>query len=275
MTSLTAPTAPDEPLIDPREFQRLSVHLLLIDQRKQRECDPEKVAKIANEFDWCRFEAITVSRSKERSMYDVVEGQHRVLAARQLSWKEIAVPCLILPAKTTDKQQSQIALDIVQGRRGHSAYEQWRLRYNAGHPHEIFATTVLEKHGLRVGKAPSAMSIGAVATVRRIVHGGGFSPELGSELLDKTLAVITTAFPTHDHESNVSRWDRYLMLAVSTIIVRWPDYESARLARSLRVRPAGPWVNLGQGAEGPSPDAAILSSLTAEYNRGRRRGRFE
>lgn len=261
-----------DPRDDPREFARIAVSRLVIDERKQREIDPEKIAKIANEWDWSRVEALTVCPRPD-GFYDVVEGQHRTAGGRIYGGADLELPCMVLIPETTDKQQSQIALDIVQSRRGHSAYEQWRLRYNAGQPHEIYATTILEKYGLRVGKSPSVKTIGAVATVRRIIHGGQFTPEYGAELLDRTLNVLISAFPTHDHESNTGRWDRFIMLAVSQAVIRWPDVELDRLAQSLRTRPATQWTNLSKGVK-PSPEMAILNGLVTEYNRHRRNGRL-
>lgn len=272
MSALAAP-APGMPP-DPREFRRLPVGDLRIDQRKQREVDPEKVAKIANEWDWERCEAITVAPGRDKGTWDVVEGQHRTLGALQWGGVDVLMPCMVVGPRT-DKEQSEIALGIVQGRRPHSAYEQWRQRYNAGHAHEVFATSVLESFGMRVGKAPSAMTIAAVATVRRIVHGGGFSPEIGAELLRGTLTVLHDAFPTHDHESNVSRWDRSMLLAVAGVIVAYPDVDTRRLASALRIRPAGQWVNLGKGGGSLPPDQAIRAIVLSEYNRGRRTGRLQ
>lgn len=273
MTMVADKTAAIQHRPDPRKFEWIEVRRLVIDQRKQRECDPEKVAKIANEFDWRRFEALTVAASVDET-FTVIEGQHRAMAVRQFG-DELLVPCMVLPGKVDSKAQSQIALDIVQGRRGHSAYETWRLCYAAGHAHEVYATVALDTLGLRVGKAPSAMTIGAVATVRRIVHGGNFSPEYGAELLHTVLKTIIAAFPTHDHQSSVSRWDRYILLAVANIYLRWPDVDTKRLATSLQIRPATQWVNLGKGAAEPSADAAILAAVATEYNRNRRRGRLE
>jgi hypothetical protein len=280
MTTTPTPEKSAAPDGDPREFRWILASRLHVDQRHQRECNPEKVAKIANEFDWLRFEALTVARGEAPKRggaqeYVVVEGQHRALALQQVNLRAEA-PCMVLPGKDVEQQQqSQIAYDIQFGRKGHSAYEQWRLRYNAGHPHEIMATAVMDDLGVRVGKGPSAMTIGAVATVRRIVHGGNFSPEDGAELLRRTLTTIIAAFPTYDHQSNVSRWDRSILLAIAQTWLRWPDLEGPRLARSLQVRPASQWVNLGKGSEMPTPDAAILAQLVNEYNRNRRRGRLQ
>lgn len=268
---MTKPLRAPDPDADPREFRWVPASALIVDQRKQRECDPEKVARIVNEWDWRKFEAITVAESNGR--LEVVEGQHRTLAA-QARHADTLVPCMVIVETLTDREQAQVALDITMGRRGHSAYELWRLRYNAGHEHEIYATTALERHGLRVGRGQSSTTIGAVATVRRIVHGGNFTPEFGAELLDRTIIVLMSAFPTYDHESNVTRWDRYMLLAVANLLLSYPEADGKRLAGVLRVRPAVQWVNLGRGADTPTPDMAIRLAVMAEYNRGKKRGRL-
>lgn len=262
------------PTDDPREFRYVRAGALQIDDRKQREVDAEKIKRIANEWDWRRLETLTVCpRVGEPGRYDIVEGQHRGAAAIIFGGGDMMLPCMVLAPETTFKDQSQIALDIVKGRRGHSAYELWRLRENAGHSHEIFAATSLDKHGVRLGKATSAMTIGAVATISHIVHGGKFQPEFGAELLDGTLTVLMQAYPTYDHESSNSRWDRYMLLAVSGVLFQWPDVDYGRLIRSLRIRPAMQWVSAAKGTKA-APNLLIVSGITAEYNRNLRKGKL-
>ena len=266
---------PQDPDADPRGFARIPVSALEIDERKQREVDPEKAAKIANEWDWARIEALTVVPAARSGIYRVVEGQHRSRGAQIRSAKlghDFALPCMVLSGRTTETEQSQIALDIVQGRRTHSAYEQWQLRLSAEHPHEVYATKVMEIRKIRVGKAPSAMAIGAVATIRRIVHGGSHSPEYGAELLGNTLDLILAAYPTHDPESTTTRWDRWLLLAVSAAMHRFPDLDRDRFVAAMKVRPAIQWVNIGKGSEAQAPDVSILAGIVEGYNKGRRAG---
>jgi len=137
----------------------------------------------------------------------------------------------------------------------------------------VQATEVLTSHGVRLGKAPSAMTIGAVATIRRIVHGGNFPPEYGAHLLTLTIRSLMLAFPTHDHESNVSRWDRDLLLAVSNLIASNPEYNPERLAEKMRIRPAIQWVNMGRQQAAPSWEV-IATGIKTDYNRGLRKGRL-
>lgn len=268
-----APILEPGPGPDPRTFVYLHANQLRVDERKQRDIDPEKVARIQNEWDWNRVEVLTVAPTKKPDVYDITEGQHRGLAAVGLD-PRMLVPCMVLAQGTGDREQAQIALDITTGRRGHSALDRWKLAFNAGHKHEVKATQVLTHHGLRVGKAPSATTISAVATVRRIIHGGQFSPDYGATLLHNVIEIIKTAFPTHDHNSNVSRWDRWMLLAVAFILQNHPDIEQDRLVRSIQARPATQWINFGKGADTPTPDEAIRAGIISEYNRGRRRGRI-
>lgn len=257
---------------DPRQFKMIRAGDLMIDQRVQRETRPESVAVIINEFSWFRFEALTVVQIKP-GVYLVVEGGHRATAVQQMD-PDCKVPCMVLPDDPGEKAQAELGYQITKGRRQDTAYEIWRRCYSSGHPHEIAATAVLDQFNLRVGAAPSAASIGAVATLKRIVHGGGFTPEYGADLLAATLQVITAAFPTHDHQSSVTRWNAHILRAVADLIHRHPDLDRNRLARSLTVRPAVQWVHLGKGAEGQTPHVVIEVALVYEYNRNRKRGRI-
>lgn len=258
---------------DPRLFRYIRADHLRCDQRIQRETSPERVARIVNEFDWSQFECLTVVDANDTT-YVVVEGQHRTLAVQEMN-PAMLVPALIITSHTSIRQQAQIQLNIVKGRSHHSAYEQWRERFNAGHPHEIYATMVMDRHKVRVGQGPSAMTIGAVATIRRIVHGGNFTPEQGGELLDKVLNVVLAAFPTYDRESNVNRWNAAILLAVGGTLAKAPDADQARLAKVLRIRPATQWVNIGKGVAGTPPHVAIQEAMINEYNRNRRSRRIE
>lgn len=264
---------PHEGLVpDPREFQWVPVHALLLDERVQRELEHERVARIANEFSWSLFECVTVSRTKFPNKFNVDEGQHRTAAVRLLDPNTL-VPCMVLP-KLADDERAEVALGITSTRQAHTAYEKWRLNLKAGHEHEIKATATLEERKVRVGKSPSSMTIGAVATVRRIVHGGHHTPEYGAELLGRTIDVLMAAFPTYDHDSNVNRWERNLMLAAGDVIHRNPDVlDDARLAASFKIRPALQWINLGRAEPRPAHEV-ITEHVLKEYNRGLRNGRL-
>lgn len=257
---------------DPREFAWIPAHALVIDERVQREMDPERVARIRNEFTWSLFEAITVSRTPHKNRYNVDEGQHRTAAARGLD-PNVLLPCMVLP-RMTDPDRAEVALAITRARRNHTAYEQWRLKVVGGHAHEVKATKAMDARGVRLGKAPSSMTIGAVATVNRIVHGGQHTPDYGAELLGRTIDVLMSAFPTYDHDSNVNRWNRDLLLSVGDIVHRNAEtVDVDRLATSYKIRPAVQWINISNSEPRPGHEI-ITEHVLREYNRGLRNGRL-
>lgn len=271
-TEALANTGPEAFPPDPREFRWIPAHALIVDERVQRELDPERVARIRNEFTWRLFEALTVSATRHKNAFNVEEGQHRTAALKGLDPNAL-VPCMVLP-KMDDAERAEVALAITRARRFHTAYEQWRLKVVGGHEHEVLATAAMEARGVRVGKAPSAMTIGAVATVVRITHGGQHTPEYGAELLGRTIDVLMAAFPTYDHDSNANRWNRDLLLSVAEVLRRNPDtVDDGRLAVSYKIRPAIQWVNLGR-AEPRPPYEVITDAVLKEYNRGLRNGKL-
>lgn len=261
------------PARDPRPCVRIPAHKLILDQRIQREIDNERVARMVNEFDWDKFEPLTVHDNGDGT-YAVVEGQNRTAAMHELA-PLCEVWCVVIDAPTS-AGQAEVALAISDGRRVHSAYEKWRLCATAGHPHEVAANAAMWDRGLRLGKAPSAMTIGAVATVRTIVRGGGKPPEYGAELLGWTLDVAMRAYPHGDHESAVTRWSREVLMSISGILTAFPEVDEDRLVASLRSKPAVQWISMGRGNMGDDRPAYVVmrEKLIDEYNRKLRKGRL-
>jgi len=258
---------------DPRVPEQIRARDLLIDSRAQRELNDERVRQIVNEFDWAKFEAPTVVSLEEG--YVVIEGQHRVKAVQALD-PDMLIWCMVLPEALTTPEQAQLALDIVRGRAAHNAYEKWMNALHAKHEHEVKADKVLKEMGLRLGHKPSTMTISCVATIKSIVHGHQYSPEDGAELLMRTLMTIMEAWPTYDHDSATSRWDRDILIAVADMHRRWWDeLDSDHLATRLRIKPAMQWRSIGHGDDKLPPHKTLFDRFVQEYNRGRRSGRLK
>jgi hypothetical protein len=259
---------------DPRVPRQYRAGDLIIDHRAQRDINDDRVKQIVNEFDWSKFETPTVVDTKAGPV--VIEGQHRSRAVQALD-QNLLVWCMLLPDALTTPEQAQLALDIVQGRHGHSAYDLWMNAVHAEHPHEVQANEVLQMLGLRLGRKPSTMTIAAIATVRSIVHGHQYTPEDGAELLLRTLQTVMNAWPTYDHDSSTTRWDRDILIAVANIHRNWWDSVDAnRLATVVRVKPAIQWRSIGQGNDDNRPASQILyDRFVKDYNRGMRTRRLK
>jgi hypothetical protein len=258
---------------DPRKPEQIRARDLIIDHRAQRDINDDRVRQIVAEFTWAMFEAPTVVSTARG--FVVVEGQHRVRAVQALD-PNMMVWCMILPSVLTTPEQAQLALDIVRGRNVHSAYDKWMNALHAEHPHEVEANKVLEDMGLHLAHKPSTMAISCVATIKAIVHGHQQSPEDGAELLMRTLMTIMEAWPTFDHDSATTRWDRDILLAVANMHRKWWDeLDSDRLAGVVRVKPAVQWRSIGHGDDRLPPAKTLFDRFVADYNRGLRSGRLK
>jgi len=96
-----SPRAPLKVDPGPRAEQRwIDIRFLKVDQRYQRDTESRRsqalIERIAGEFRWARFGVASVVRQGD--VYFVVDGQHRVEAARRAGMKD--VPCIILPYET-------------------------------------------------------------------------------------------------------------------------------------------------------------------------------
>lgn len=253
---------------DPRKPVQLRAGDITIDHRAQRDIDDEEYAKIINGFDWLRFEAPTVVRLEDDTLV-AIEGQHRCKAVQALD-PNMRIWCMVLLDPLTVAEQAQLGLDIARGRKAHTAYDKWMNALHAEHPHEVQAARVFTELGLRLGKSkPSTMTLACAGTIRRIVHGGAWSPEDGAELLRRTLTTVMGAWPTYDHDSSTSRWDRHILLAVAEVHRRyWDNVNRARLETSIQIKPAMQWISIGAGQDPGPPDARIFAKIIEQYNRG-------
>jgi hypothetical protein len=258
---------------DPRNPEQIKARDLIIDHRAQRDINDDRVRNIVAEFTWARFECPTVVSTTAGLV--VVEGQHRVRAVQALD-PNMMIWCMVLPSVLSTPEQAQLALDIVRGRNVHSAYDKWMNALHAEHQHEVEATKVLDEMGLHLAHKPSTMALSCVATVKSIVHGHQFNPKDGAELLMRTLMTIMEAWPTFDHDSATTRWDRDILISVAEMHRKWWDeLDSDRLAGVVKIKPAIQWRSIAHGDDKQPPAKTLFDRFVAEYNRGLRSGRLK
>ena len=176
--------------------------------------------------------------------------------------------CLVLPATDVGvAYEAKLGREIATGRRGYTALAKWLSCVASGEPHEVAATKVLTKHGLRVGVAQSSRTIAAVGAISKLVHGQKNTPATGADLLDTTLAVIMTAWPTFDASSSTDRFDGRLIDALGLIVTRNPDLDVKRMANKLNTKKAARWVDdVLNAAAGRSVRDLVAGSMITSYN---------
>jgi hypothetical protein len=254
---------------DTREVIEVRAGDLLIDRNAQREVNQERVARIAQEFDWARFEMPTCARLADGRLR-VVEGQHRILGLRM---RDPAASCRVLVidgGASTLGDESGLALAITATRRTHTALDRWELRLRRGDPHETQAEEVLRRHGLRLGQHASPTSIACAGLVADLVHAERQTAEAGADNLNLILTIVEKAYPRDEPDSATSRWNRDLLRAVGTLVLRNPGLKPLKLTAALRDRIAQQWIAQGTAAAERSTWVVIAETLAQRYNKGAR-----
>jgi hypothetical protein len=254
---------------DTREIVEVPVSDLLIDRNAQREVNQDRVARIAQEFDWNLFEMPTCARLPDGRLR-VVEAQHRVLGLRMRDPAALCRVVVVDDGPTTLGQESGLALAITATRQPHKPIDKWELRVRRGDEHEVQSEEVLRQHGLRLGRSSSPTSISCVGVVSTLIHADRQSAEAGADTLHMVLTIIEKAYPRDEPDSATTRWNHDLMRAVGTLVLRNPGLKPQRLTGALRDRIAQQWIAQGTGAAERSTWVVIAEALSQRYNKGLR-----
>lgn len=126
---------------------------LRIDHRYQRPSNLRKVLELASNWSWISFGIITVGLRKDEPGYWVIDGQHRVLAARKRSDIE-ALPCMIFEIKSICEEADSF-LKSNSGRNAVSSIQKFKALIVSKDSHAIYLSNILDKHGITISENPS------------------------------------------------------------------------------------------------------------------------
>lgn len=90
---------PERTLSKPPELKWMAIKDLMIDPVYQREIGRtghKNIERIAREFEWAKFATVIVARADAANRFVIVDGQHRVTAARLRGLEK--VPCQVIDA---------------------------------------------------------------------------------------------------------------------------------------------------------------------------------
>ena len=127
-------------------FELVKKNKLMVDHSYQRNPMDQRVLKIARDFDWVKFGALSVA--KRGGLYYITDGQHRWLASKKRPDIGEFVPCLIFSSTTaTDEARHFIAQNDA--RRALSYFEKMNAGILAGDKlfvklHDIFTMLGIE-----------------------------------------------------------------------------------------------------------------------------------
>lgn len=167
-------------------FELVDPRLIVVDHRYQR---PEKQAlidRISTEFKWTSFGTVTCYR--RNGVLYAVDGQQRLQAALQQDPVPKAVPTIVYPEETIQKE-AKTFLDIQVNRKAVTALEKHKASILAKDPPTLAIVRAVEAAGFQIGEdAYDAKQIAAVRTLHKIYE------DIGEEGVLQTLVQVRDAW---------------------------------------------------------------------------------
>lgn len=148
----------------PGTMDNIPKNSLVIGAEYQREANRAKVLEIAGAWDWLACGAVVVA--KVSGKFRVIDGQHRVLAARKRSDID-TLPCLIFQtAGIAEEARGFLALNTLN--KPVSAIDKHKARLIAEEPVALKIQRTLDRLGLNLSKTASGPGqFGAIAWANR------------------------------------------------------------------------------------------------------------
>jgi len=243
----------------PWKLQYLSLDVLIVDERAQREFNEKRARRIADNFHPGALGALSVAPAIN-GVYRIVDGQHRAAALRMLG--HAVAPCVISAEQTIEGQARDFRL-INTERRSVNSVELFKVRLTEGDPQSIEINQIVEACGYTISfsynKTPQ--TIVAVEALNA-VYGNG-----GADGLRKTLSALHAGWPGQ-------------IDAVSGIVIRGMDLFLSTfddvikrdvLIRQMQREPAAAVMQTAKARRAITrmePRRAFASALFSTYNHG-------
>lgn len=169
---------------------------LQIDQSYQRvgpQISRAAINRIARSFDPDIFHVLKVSLRVDKNLY-VIDGQHRLLAIREMGWNDQLLPCMVHQGLTI-ADEAHIFSESQRTQRRLSPQAILKADVIARKPDAMAIVEIVAESGFLINYESGERSgrhICSVAALRKIVT----THAAGNELLARTLAVIARSWGT-------------------------------------------------------------------------------
>jgi hypothetical protein len=247
---------PDEQKIR-RTTEWCRVDELYIDQEVQRRLRPSHVRYLENAFDLDGVGVITVNERADGAK-SVVDGQHRVVALKNLDAGDWKVKCDVYHG-------GDVAFERRLWRRLNKSvmstpWEDFRSGLAYGDPECVEIAAIVGRYGFEVSDQTGDGRCAAVATLRRVYAAG---------VLDDTFGILTASWGTTGEAANSKLVDGIAILCAAH------NGAIDRAALTTKLGKTTPAKVIADGRlfkefNGGSVPRAIARRVQDLYNRGRR-----
>lgn len=153
----------------PGQFNMLSKFLLKVDPEYQRlHVSQSRINEIARAWSWVAYVCVAVAKRRDGS-YWVIDGQHRVLAARKRHDIQ-ELPCMVFEVDTIeDEANGFISVNTVRG--AMSAVEKFRALKISRDPQALLAAELLSDFGYHATRSATGPGqIGCIAMLLNFIR---------------------------------------------------------------------------------------------------------
>ncbi len=252
------------------QFKWLRIELLQVDGRYQREIKQDGVTlinRIVRDFKWARFGALLVAGPDRIGDYAVIDGQHRLEAARrhpQIS----EVPCLVVDAGDVPSQ-ARTFKGVNKDRRGVTRINVFWADVAAGEESAVRVRAVCEECGCFVSRAGTGR--------QKPLHTVAVSAIEQCLALDEGAlrAALTTLVEAQGEAENAFR--SATIKALTRMYALLPDLDRKRLVRILAEMDLDDEIERARtfrDTMGGAVETALQAILTRAYNRNLRMGQI-
>lgn len=176
----------------PPYIAAIPVRALFADVTYQREQNRARVDEMAAQFDPTLLGVVEVSlrTGAELGQYAVLDGQHRVAAARRAMGPAHPMVCQV-HSGLTPADEARVFYEIDRRRRALSGWDRWKARRGAGDPLVVEIEAIAAQFRLVIDPAPRPGNLAATIALEKVMRLGG------RPLLTSTLSFLTAAYRTN------------------------------------------------------------------------------
>lgn len=250
------------------EVLGIPVDKLIVDRRVQRPLDPKKVEKIVNEFNFDALGIICVSHRADGS-YSIIDGQHRVVALRQLDFQYSSIQCEVF---TDLALADEAAMFRLRNNTTSVQYlDKFRVRVIESDPVALKIQEILSIYGWEIGATSKDRNDGRIASIQSFERIYQMDPGSDPTAAELMLRTITKAWGHSGHGV-----DGRIINGLGLFYVRYADeIDHDDLANRLAKLAGGPQALVGRARGfanmlGTHVKHAIAEIITEEYNKRRR-----
>ncbi len=224
---------------------------LRVDERYQRSLSERRseavVRKIVGEFTWHRFGALVCADNGDGT-YMVIDGQHRLVAARQMEAIS-SLPCVVLDADTL-KEQASAFVGINKNRVKINSVQIYHAERIAGDETAQAMHRVLERSNCSIPRNVKALDQMAPGEILAVGAVNNSVRRFGERITCRALTVLRQAYPTSGGDLRAQLINATVALcAMGDLASKTPDtpqLDIERLTRVISERTGEEWVEAGR-----------------------------